>query len=65
MEQNLQRILLTFSEKNPWKNEIRPSRDILPQRERIISNGNFKDAKIVGLAVKCCGNYIFKLYVWE
>jgi len=55
---------LTFSEKNPWKNEIQPSRDILPQRERIISNGNFKDAKIVGLAVKCCGNYIFKLYVW-
>ena len=31
----------------------------------IISNGNFKDAKIVGLAVKCCGNYLFKLYVWE
>ena len=29
----------------------------------IISNGNFKDAKIVGLAVKCCGSYIFKLYV--
>jgi len=30
----------------------------------IISNGNLKDAKIVGLAVKCCGNYIFKLYIW-
>ncbi len=31
----------------------------------IISNGNLKDAKIVGLAVKSSGNYLFKLYVWE
>jgi hypothetical protein len=33
--------------------------------KEIISNGNIEDAKIVGSAVKCCGNHLFKLYVWE
>jgi hypothetical protein len=33
--------------------------------KEIISNGNIEDAKVVGSAVKCCGNYLFKLYVWE
>jgi len=31
----------------------------------ITSKGNFKEAKNVGVAVKTCGNYIYKLYVWE
>ncbi len=33
--------------------------------KEIISTGNIEDAKVVGSAVKCCGNYLFKLYVWE
>ncbi len=33
--------------------------------KEIISNGDIKDAKNVGVAVKCYGNYLFKLYVWE
>jgi hypothetical protein len=31
----------------------------------IISNGDIKKAKNVGVAVKCYGNYLFKLYVWQ
>ena len=31
----------------------------------IVSNGDIKKAKNVGVAVKCYGNYLFKLYVWE
>jgi nuclear transport factor 2 (NTF2) superfamily protein len=33
--------------------------------KEIASRGKFEDAKDVGVAVKCYGNYIFKLYVWE
>ncbi len=31
----------------------------------IVSNGDIKKAKNVGVAVKCYGNYLFKLYVWQ
>jgi hypothetical protein len=31
----------------------------------IISNGDIKKAKNVGVAVKCYGSYLFKLYVWQ
>ncbi len=33
--------------------------------KEIISNGNFKDSKNVGVAVKSYGDYLFKLYVWQ
>jgi hypothetical protein len=35
------------------------------QGSEIISNGDIKTAKNVGVAVKCYGNYLFKLYVWQ
>ena len=31
----------------------------------IISNGDINKAKNVGVAVKCCGKYLFKFYVWQ
>ena len=31
----------------------------------IVSNGDIKKAKNVGVAVKCYGNYLFRLYVWQ
>lgn len=31
----------------------------------IISNGDINTAKNVGVAVKCYGKYLFKLYVWQ
>ncbi len=31
----------------------------------IVSNGNINNAKNVGVAVKCYGKYLFRLYVWE
>jgi hypothetical protein len=35
------------------------------QGSEIISNGDIKKAKNVGVAVKCYGNYMFRLYVWQ
>ena len=35
------------------------------QGSEIISNGDIRTAKNVGVAVKCYGNYLFKLYVWQ
>ncbi len=31
----------------------------------IVSNGDISKAKNVGVAVKCYGNYLFRLYIWE
>jgi hypothetical protein len=33
--------------------------------KEIISNGNFKNSKNMGVAVKSYGPYLFKLYVWQ
>jgi hypothetical protein len=31
----------------------------------IVSNGDISKARNVGVAVKCHGKYLFKLYIWE
>ena len=31
----------------------------------IVSNGDINKANNVGVAVKCYGNYLFRLYVWQ
>jgi hypothetical protein len=33
--------------------------------KEIASSGNIEESNDVGVAVKCCGDYLFKLYVWK
>ena len=39
--------------------------EINPFNKTIISNGDMKNAKDISVGFKSCGNYIFKLYIWN
>jgi hypothetical protein len=63
--QSAKNITYPFLEKTVGNMNYRLEEINYLKGEEIVSNGDINKARNVGVAVKCHGKYLFKVYIWE